>query len=82
MLRENLLCFVLCPLPLVLSLDTTEKSLAPSSLHPPFRYLHTLIRSPLSLLQVKQSQLFQPFLTEEMLQSLNHLCGPLLDSLQ
>ncbi|XP_068781449.1 DDB1- and CUL4-associated factor 10 isoform X3 [Struthio camelus] len=29
----------LCPLPLVLSLDTTEKSLALSSLHPPFRFL-------------------------------------------
>jgi len=26
-------------LPLVLSLGTTEKSLAPSSWHPPFRYL-------------------------------------------
>jgi len=29
----------LCPLPLVLSLGTTEKSLAPSSWPPPFRYL-------------------------------------------
>ena len=46
MFRGNLLCFSLCPLPLVLSLGTTEKSLAPSSLHPPFRYLCTLIRSP------------------------------------
>jgi len=29
--RRNFLCFSLCPLPLVLSLGTTEKSLAPSS---------------------------------------------------
>ena len=34
----NFLCFGLCPLPLVLSLGTTEKSLAPSSWHPPCRY--------------------------------------------
>ena len=38
----------LCPLTLVLALGTTAKSLAPSSLHPPFRYLYTLIRSPQS----------------------------------
>jgi len=31
MFRQNFLCFSLCPLPLVLSLGTTEKSLAPSS---------------------------------------------------
>jgi len=31
MFRRNFLCFSVCPLPLVLSLDTTEKSLAPSS---------------------------------------------------
>jgi len=31
MFRQNFLCFNLCPLPLVLSLGTTEKSLAPSS---------------------------------------------------
>ena len=35
--RRNFLCFSLCPLPLVLSLGTTGKSLAPSSWHPPFR---------------------------------------------
>jgi len=39
MFRGNLLCFSLCPLPLVLSLDTIEKNLAPPSLHCPFRYL-------------------------------------------
>ena len=31
MFRWNFLCFSLCPLPLVLLLGTTEKSLAPSS---------------------------------------------------
>jgi len=31
MFRRNFLCFSLCPLPLVLLLSTTEKSLAPSS---------------------------------------------------
>ena len=33
MFKRNLLCLSLCPLPLVLSLGTAEKSLAPSSLH-------------------------------------------------
>uniref|UniRef100_A0A8C3JB82 Symplekin n=1 Tax=Calidris pygmaea TaxID=425635 RepID=A0A8C3JB82_9CHAR len=40
----------LCPLPLVLSLGTTEKSPAPSSFNPPFRSLSAFRRSPLSLL--------------------------------
>lgn len=35
MFRGNFLCSSLYPLPLVLTLSTTEKSLAPSSLHPP-----------------------------------------------
>lgn len=39
----NLLCSSLCPLPLVLSLGTTQKTLALSSLHSPFRYLYILI---------------------------------------
>lgn len=34
----------------------------------------------LNLLQAEQSQLCQPFLIGRMLQSLHHLCGPLLDS--
>ena len=50
MFSWNFLCFSLCPLPLVLSLGTTGKSLAPSSWHPPCRYLEALVRSPLSLL--------------------------------
>ena len=38
MFRQSLSCFSLCPLPLVLSLHTTEKNLALSPLHPTFRY--------------------------------------------
>lgn len=47
--RENLLCFGLCPWPLILSLSTTEKSWTPSSLQLPFRSLQTFVRSPWSL---------------------------------
>lgn len=46
MFKEYLLCFSLCPLPLVLSLNTTGKSLAMRFLLPPFKYLHTLMSSP------------------------------------
>lgn len=46
MIRQNPLCFSLCSLLLVLSLGITEKTLTPSSLHSPFRYLYTLMRSP------------------------------------
>ena len=46
----SFLCFSLCPLPLVLSLGTTGKSLAPSSWPPPCRYLEAFLRSPRSLL--------------------------------
>lgn len=46
MFRQNLLCSILFPLPLVLLPGTTERSLAPCSLHPLFRYLYTLMRSP------------------------------------
>ena len=45
MFRRNFLCFSFCALPLVLSLGTSEKSLAP-----PLRYLQAFIRSPPSLL--------------------------------
>lgn len=38
--------FCLCPLPPVLSLGTTEKSRAPSSLQPHFRNLYTWMRFP------------------------------------
>lgn len=48
--RGNLPCFSLCPWPLVLSQSPAEKSLALSSWRPPFGYLHTWMRSLLSLL--------------------------------
>ena len=48
--KQSLSAHQACPLPLVLSLRTTKQSLAPSSLHPPFRYLYKLVRSPLSFL--------------------------------
>lgn len=35
-----------------------------------------------SLLQAKQTQLLQPFLTQEMIQAFDHLHSPSLDSLQ
>ena len=64
MFSWNFLCFNLCPLPLVLSLGTTGKSLAPSSWPPPCRYLEAFLRSPQpSLLQAEQAQLPQPLLT-------------------
>lgn len=62
--------------PLVLSLGTTKKSLAPSPLHPPLRYLFMYINKIPSkpfLLQAKHSQLYQSLLMVEMLQSLKHL---------
>jgi len=36
--ERNLLCSSLCPLPPVLALGTTDKSLAPAPLRPPLRY--------------------------------------------
>lgn len=81
--KQSLLYFSLCPLPLVLSLDTTEKSQeAPSSLHLPFRYVYTFIRYMLPQPHSRLSQLAQPFLTEVMLQSLHHPPGSLLDYFQ
>jgi len=46
--KWDFLYFSLCPLPLVFSLGTSEKSLA-LPLLPPIGYLYTLIRSPLRL---------------------------------
>lgn len=68
MFWQNLLCFRLCLLFLMLPPSTTEKNLARLSLHPPFRYY---IRwwDPLwaFLLWSEHSQLCQPFLIGEML---------------
>lgn len=46
---EGTSCFSLCPLPLLLSLSSTEIRLNLFSLHLPLRYLYTLMTSPLSL---------------------------------
>lgn len=75
--KLNLLC-------LILTLDTSEKSSALSLLHPPFRYLQTLIGSTHKppLFQTELSQLSQTLLTGEVLQSLEHFGCPLLDSFQ
>ena len=43
-LRRSFLSSSLCPLPPVLAIGTTEKSLVPSSLCPSFRHLYTLMR--------------------------------------
>lgn len=43
MVRGSLLCSSLCPVPLVLALSTSDKSLALSALHPPFRQLYSLV---------------------------------------
>ena len=66
----NFLCSSFRPLLLVLSLHTTEKSLASSLCLPlPLRYLQTFIRSPpqSSFLQAEQIQVTPPFLIKEML---------------
>lgn len=73
----SLLCFSLCQLSLVLSLGTAEDP-GSSSLHAPFRVLYTVMRSCLSLLfsRPNSSLSSQPLLTGEMVQLLDHLCGP------
>lgn len=65
MFRRKLLCFLLYPLPLVLSLLATEERLA-QFLHHHFKYW--MISSKPSLFWAEQSQLFQHFVMGEMLQ--------------
>lgn len=50
MFRRDNLPFSWCSLPIVLSLGTTETCLTPCSLHPSFRHLRTLMRSPSKIL--------------------------------
>lgn len=50
-------CFSLHPSPLVLSRGTTERGLSPSSLHPPIRYLCTLMSPEPALSVDEESQL-------------------------
>ena len=81
MLKRN---FSLCPFPCVLSLGTTENSLASSTLPspsgiytpkmPPVR--HNKMPPQPFLLEAKQSQRSQPLLLCQILLSLNHLIGP------
>lgn len=63
MFWQNPLFSRLCLLVLVLPPGKTAKRLTPSSLHPSFKYLYILMRSPLSSLfsGLKQFRSFQPF---------------------
>lgn len=81
MFRRNLLCSSLCPLPLDLSLGTAEKRLVASSIQSLIRYLYTLIRPLLSLLQAEKYQLSQILVIGERFWLLHDFSGPLLDSL-
>lgn len=82
--RWNRLCSSLCPLFLVLSLGTMEKSLALalSFWHPHFQFLCTLKRSPSLLFSWLNSLRSLNFLIGELLPSLHHICGPPQDSFQ
>jgi len=84
MLRSIFLCISLRTLPLVLSLGTTHKQLASVLFAPSLQeFVHTdEIPLDCSLLQPEESQLIQPSLRAEMLQSLHHLRDLLLDPLQ
>lgn len=80
MFRWNLLYFTLCPLPLVLSMSTPEKSL--SSFQPLFWYLQVSVGCPLSLLfsRMKTPSSFSLSPIVEMFQSLHLHCHVLLSS--
>lgn len=77
----KLTVFQFCLFHLVLSLNTTEETLAPFSFFPLIWYLYKLVRFPLSLLKAEQSQLSQSFFTIEGLQPFSYLCGSSLSSL-
>ena len=69
--QRDFLCSTLCPVPLVPALGTTEKSLAPTLLHPPSNtYMHVWDPPKPSFLQAEEPQLSQPFLVTEVLHSL------------
>lgn len=74
--RWNVLCFSLFTLLVVLSLDTTEKSLTLSSFHFSFRYFYTVMSYPFepSFLWAKCSQ---PFPLWQVIQPLYHFCHSL-----
>lgn len=84
--KGKFLCSSLCLWSLVLALGTTGQSLTPFACLLPIPlflgiYGHWDHPEP-SLLQAEESHLSQPLLIWESLQSLQHICGPLLDSLQ
>ena len=60
-------------------LHTLRKSLSPAFLLAHFKDWMDALRSPQSLLQAEQHQLPQPVLIGEVLQPLDHPCGPCLD---
>lgn len=79
MFRGTFLCFSLFPWPLILSLGTNEKILAPASYTLPSGvYVHCWDSPEFSLLHAGHSQLSQSLSIQEMLQSLSHP-GPLPD---
>jgi len=83
MFNWHLRYFCLCPSPLPSCPFTGYHGEKPGSVFSPSDiYTHWSDLLEPSLLQTEQSQLSQPLLIQQMLQSLNHLCGPLLDSLQ
>lgn len=83
MFRRTLLCFSLIPWPLVLSLGTTEKRLAPASYTLPSGFhVHCWDSPEFSLLHAGYSQLSQSLSLWEMLQPLSHLPGPFPDCVQ
>lgn len=83
MCKWSLQYFILCWLPLVLSLATSEKSLLHVlySLHNPCQMFVHMNKISLSLLQAEQSKLSQPLPIWQMLQSL-HFSGSSLDYLK
>lgn len=80
MFRWSLLGFSLGTLSLFLPLCNTQKSLALScsATLQAFEHIHAPPSKPPSL-QAEQSQLSQPSLTGEMLQTLHHFCVPSLE---
>lgn len=79
MFQKTLLYFNLWPLPLVLPLDATEKSLSPCSLHHPFRHLCTLILLHLLFSRLKSTTSLSLSSQERCL---SHLRALSLDPLQ
>lgn len=75
------LCFSLCKLTLILSLDATKKSLA-LFLHPPFTYLYTLMRSPRAISSLGLTFPAYKAISygSSLMQFLNHAHSPPLDS--